>query len=99
MFFLLGGPIFLRSFMSCVEILDLSHPEIWFFSTSSSAPGARFLHCLVRGAMAEARSRKREEAEDVCAECSRRRKDRERSFAAQRRGEERSRVRSYRGRR
>lgn len=100
MVFKLNRPIFFIRRLSCAEIFDLSHPEIVFFSERSSVPGARFLHCLVRGAMAEAQWRKREEAEGACAKCSRRKKDREREDVQRReRGKVRTRIQLIGGRR
>jgi hypothetical protein len=58
-------PIFFRSLWSWAESFDLSQLEILAFSMSSSVPGARFLHCLVRGAM-EGSSAEKQGEEGQC---------------------------------
>jgi hypothetical protein len=59
---LLNMPNSLSVRLSCDEILDLSHPEIFYFSMRSPVPGAMCLVSLVRRGMMEnwwSRERKR----------------------------------------
>jgi hypothetical protein len=57
---LLNMPRFLSMRRSCDEIFDLSHLEIFSFSTRSPVPGATFLVSLVhRGIVTKRRSRVR----------------------------------------